>query len=239
MGVKGLRTKWRAGDQFLVRHRDEAIVVVEKRAGILTVPTPSKRGADVLGLLDVFLSGGRRQRRRSVFAVHRLDRPVSGLLVFARTFQARERLIEQFKVHSVERVYTAAVQGLIGEESGTFESFLAEQPDTLRVESVAEERGRRAVTHWRVLERFPKSEVTLVEVTLETGLRNQIRVHFSEAGHPLLGEKKYAGGGDRQGAERLFLHAGVLGFRHPSTGKTTRFDAPLPPDLRRWKSRFA
>lgn len=235
-----LRTRWRPSDRFLVRHKDSALLVVEKKAGLLTTPRPSERGADLMTLLEFFVGGGRG--RQLVFCVHRLDRPVSGLLVVARTAYADKLLQAQFAEHSVERRYVAGVSGILEEDEGTFESQLKSTDRTLRMRSGNE--GRWAVTHWRVLERYPKSDATLVEVELETGLRNQIRVHFAEAGHPLLGERKYLDESDpdassSQGTGRLFLHAASLGFTHPLTGERMHFDAPLPPDLLTWRKRLA
>jgi 23S rRNA pseudouridine1911/1915/1917 synthase len=217
-----LRTRWRPGDRFLVRHKDSAIVVVEKKAGVLSQRTDSGRGEDMLSLLSQFLGRGAR-----VFPVHRLDRVVSGLLVYARTYEDQQRLISQFAAHTVERKYIAAVQGNLQQDSGTFSSNLSTEAMVVR----SDEDGTPAVTHWKVLERFKKA--TLVEVRLETGLRNQIRVHFAEAGYPLLGEKKYTGG--NQGNDRIFLHAAVLGFKHPRTKQEMRFEARLPPELSKWK----
>jgi 23S rRNA pseudouridine1911/1915/1917 synthase len=228
-----LRTRWRRGDRFLIRHKDSAIAVVEKKAGLLTVATESGRGENLLHLLRAFLSP---KGRAPLYPVHRLDRVVSGLLVFARTQEARSRLSTQFREHTVERKYVAAVHGVLERDRGTFESKLVTDDRSLVVYSEEEEggRGRNAITHWRVLERFERKKTTLVEVELETGLRNQIRVHFAEAGHPLLGERKYERAG-RQGHERIFLHAAVLGFQHPITRQKMRFEAPLPPDLASWK----
>lgn len=233
-----LRTKWKPGDRFLVRHKDAGLLVVEKKAGVLTVPTRSGRGEDLMSLVERFVAGGGRRER--IFPVHRLDRPVSGLLVIARRPDAQQGLIAQFATHSVERRYIAAVRGLLPDDSGTFESYMRVRDGSLRMESDPEDQGRRAVTHWRVLERFEAANATLIEVTLETGLRNQIRVHFSEAGFPLLGEKKYLeleedDASLAQGASRIFLHAAVLGFVHPLSKQRMRFEAPLPPDLAAWK----
>ena len=237
--MSGLRKSWRSSDQFLVRHKDSSIVVVEKKAGLLTVRTPSNKGANLLELIDRFLEP--KRRRRGVFAVHRLDRPVSGLLVFARTPVAKDRLTEQFAEHTVERRYVAAVDGVLPDDEGTFESWLRSDPHTLRMFSDEGTDGKHAVTHWRVSQRYKHS--TLVEVQLETGLRNQIRVHFAEAGFPLLGERKYL---DKdhpdhssiQGHIRIFLHAAVLGFNHPLTREPMRFEAEVPSDLKRMQSKL-
>jgi 23S rRNA pseudouridine1911/1915/1917 synthase len=235
----GLRKKWKSGDKFLIRHKDEHVVIVEKSAGLLTVPTPTKKDESLLGLLRDFIKHPRR--RQTLFAVHRLDRVVSGLLVFARSIPAKEKLIDQFAKHSVERVYHAMVDGVIDDDEGTFESWFQTDSRTLRVFSNESDEGKHAVTHWRVLRRFAAQ--TLIEVQLETGARNQIRVHFSEAGFPLLGERKYLDldhpeFSSRQGRVRIFLHATRLGFRHPITNRAMLFEADLPPDLRKWQSKL-
>jgi 23S rRNA pseudouridine1911/1915/1917 synthase len=229
-----LRTRWKPGDRFLVRHKDAALLVVEKKAGVLSQRTDSGRGEDMLGLLNRFL--GARGRSIGVLPVHRLDRAVSGLLVYARRPDVQDELITQFAEHTVERKYLACVEGLLPDERGTFESRLYTDDRSLVVYSIDESdrrNARWAVTHWRVLERLEAAGVTLVEVALETGIRNQIRVHFAEAGHPLLGDHKY--GSKTAGAERIFLHAAVLGFRHPLSREDMRFESALPPDLHGWK----
>lgn len=232
--MKGLRKSWRRGDKFLIRYRDEHLVVVEKAAGLLTVPKPNKKGEDLLGLLRKFIQHPRK--RQTIFAVHRLDRVVSGLLVFSRSSIAKEKLISQFAEHSVKRVYLAGVQGVVPDRSGTFESWFQTDPRTLRVYSSEDDKGKHAVTHWKVIETL--KDHTLIEVRLETGARNQIRVHFAEAGFPLIGEKKYLPEDDpnsssRQGHSRIFLHAAELGFIHPVTNRPMEFKAELPPDLRK------
>ncbi|MBI4822417.1 MAG: RluA family pseudouridine synthase [Deltaproteobacteria bacterium] len=228
-----LRTNWRRGDRFLVRYKDESIVVVDKTAPLFTVAPPSGKGPDLIRLLREFFGP---RRRSPLFVVHRLDRVVSGLLVVARTKTAFDRLVDQFRIHDVERRYLAVVRGRLEREEGTYESQLTVDPRTLRMYSDPEGE-KRAVTHYRVRDWLPSA--TLVDVELETGARNQIRVHFAEAGHPLLGERKYLDDEDPdsrsvQGRERIFLHARVLGFRHPTSGEHMRFESPLPPDLSRW-----
>jgi len=231
-----LRAKWRSGDRFLVRHVDRSILVVEKKAGLLTHATESGRGENLMELLREFVASRGPGR---LLPVHRLDRVVSGLLVYARNQRAQDRLIEQFEAHDVERIYTAAVTGVLEQDSGTYKSLLYTEDPSLVVYSVDRPRegARPAVTHWKVLTRYPEARATLVEVQLETGLRNQIRVHFAEDDHPLLGERKYQPDPDRRSAQenhRVFLHAGVLGFRHPDDGRILRFEAPLPSELAKW-----
>lgn len=223
---------------FWIVHEDADIVVVEKAFGLLTVPVPSGKGADLVTLLRRHFAEG--DRLGTVYAAHRLDRPVSGLVVLARSRPVLEGLIAQFAKHEVERTYIACVQGLLEEDEGRFESELLEEQGTLRMKQAEGGRGRRAITHWAVQTRIEASRVTIVEVRLETGLKNQIRVHFADAGHPLLGERKYLPEGhpDRssvQGRKRIFLHASTLGFTHPVSGAKLRFEAKLPPDLARWR----
>lgn len=223
---------------FWIVHEDADIVVVEKAFGLLTVPIPSGKGADLVTLLRRHYADG--DRLGTAYAAHRLDRPVSGLVVLARSRPVLEGLIEQFSKHDVERRYVACVQGLLEEDEGTFESELVEEQGTLRMKQAAARPGRRAVTHWRVRTRIEAARATLVDIQLETGLKNQIRVHFADAGYPLLGERKYLPEGHPerssvQGRKRIFLHASVLGFVHPVTKERLRFEAKLPPDLARWQ----
>lgn len=230
-----LRKKWRPGDQFLIRHMDRSIIVVDKRAGLLSQRNLADDGPNLKSLLSEFVA----MRRPSViYPVHRLDRVVSGLMVYARSRAAQEMLIEQFAAHTARRVYVAAVTGCLPEDTGCFDRPLNIDDPSLRVfaASPGTPGAKPAITHFRVLERFERSKTTLVEVRLETGLRNQIRVHFADAGFPLLGERKYGTPPRAQGRSRIFLHAAELAFRHPATGAEVSFRAPLPTDLGIWKN---
>ena len=230
-----LRARWRPGDRYLVRHLDKALVVVEKRAGLLS----HKNQDGDENLLDGIREFIHTRGGGPVLPVHRLDRVVSGLLVFARSKEAEGRLIDQFADHKPERRYLAMVNGVIERDKGTFESWLYLDDVSTRVYSIdREEPGARfAITHWRVIERYEKA--TLVEAHLETGIRNQIRVQFADAGHPLLGERKYAERSTAQGQGRLFLHAAGLAFEHPYSKQMLKFDASMPPDLRAWQRQIA
>lgn len=223
--------------RFVIRHEDAHLLVVEKSAGLLTVPTPKGDEANLVDLLRRYLGGP--DGPGLAYAAHRLDRPVSGLLVFAKSRDVLEQLIPQFRDHTVQRAYVAAVAGLMREDQGTFEDHLQEQGGSLRVYVSRDGRGLRAVTHWTVRERIEATRTTLVDVELETGQRNQIRVQFAAAGHPLLGERKYLPEGDAkrssvQGKQRIFLHASRLAFTHPIAKKVMTFDARLPPQLEKW-----
>lgn len=214
--------------KFRVAFEDAHLIVVEKVAGILTVET--NRGGDDTLVDDVarYLSRGPRITRRA-FVVHRLDRDTSGVLVFGKTPRMAEALIEQFKDRKPEREYAAIVARQLSTDAGTFRSFLTTSKDLREFSTTAPGVGKLAVTHFVVDTRF--ADATFVRVNLETGRRNQIRVHFAEAGHPVLGDDRYAP--ERAAhplwhAPRLALHARTLGFTHPATRRPVRVTSELP-----------
>ena len=179
--------------------------------------------------------------------VHRIDMDTSGLLVVAKNDEAQLNLAQQFFVHSIERKYVAVVWGNIKEDEGTIVGNIGRDPnDRLKFRVYQEEdKGKHAVTHYKVLERF--GFVTVVECRLETGRTHQIRVHMSYIGHPLFNDARYGGAEIRKGTiyakykqfiqncfeicPRQALHAKTLGFVHPRTGKPVSFDSPLPEDM--------
>jgi 23S rRNA pseudouridine1911/1915/1917 synthase len=190
--------------------------------------------ADLLpGLLAEHVAAGWRgkPRRWDIRPVHRIDKETSGLVVFALTPLAERRLDGQFRQHSVERRYLALVRGQARSER--IESKLARDRGDGRRGSGAN--GQRAVTHVRVVERL--GDFTLVECRLETGRTHQVRIHLGERGTPLCGERIYDRPlhgrplPDASGAQRIMLHAACLAFEHPATGKTLRFESPLPQDF--------
>jgi len=208
-----------------ILHEDTDIIVVLKANGLLTVATERERENTAQAYLNAYL-GARREER--IHVVHRLDRETSGVLVFAKNFHARERLKEQFAAHTVDRLYVAIIEGAMQPESGTIHSNLIERKD-LRMQSVdAHPDAKLAVTHYRTIGNA--GPYSVLEVTLETGRKNQIRAHLSEAGHPVVGDPFY--GGTTNPLGRLGLHAKLLGFVHPTTGRKLMFTAPLPKSFR-------
>ncbi len=202
---------------------DADLVVVDKAAGLLTVPSPEVKHETAETFLNAHY-GGRADDQR-VHHVHRIDRDTSGVLVFARNTFVRERLKTLFEAHEIDRTYVAIVHGKLRESSGTFRSFLAEDAD-LRVRSVADaSQGKEAITHYRTI--ASGRRYSMLELRLETGRRNQIRVHLADAGHPIVGDTMY-GRGFEKDLGRLGLHARDLGFVHPRTGKKVRFTAEMP-----------
>jgi len=182
----------------------------------------------------------RRGHRGQAAVVHRLDRGTSGLLVFGKNPRIGRELQAQFRVRKAEREYAAIVAGSLERNEGTFASRLG-TTTSLRRYSVRPSRdgqgeeGESAVTHFRVERKL--REATYVRVRLETGRRNQIRVHFAEAGHPVLGDERYHAGVARHPAwtaNRLALHAAILGFEHPHSRERLRFESPLPPEFERF-----
>jgi 23S rRNA pseudouridine1911/1915/1917 synthase len=223
---------------------DAHVVVVDKPVGISTMPyekgetgTLDQRVRQLLARRAK--SGGERGTAHPALSVvHRLDKETSGLLVFARTFLARQRLKGQFRVHSVHRRYLALAHSAV--RAQTIRSrLLADRGDGRRGSAEAvlfgrdprPEEGRPAVTHVEVVEAL--AGATLIACRLETGRTHQIRIHLAEAGHPLLGERVYVRGYDGPWlpAPRVMLHAAELGFEHPVTGEALRWTRPPPADF--------
>jgi 23S rRNA pseudouridine1911/1915/1917 synthase len=218
---------------FSIVFEDEHLIVVDKAAGTLTVPTDHYEENTLVDRVSVYLSHSRGPRE--AWVVHRLDRDVSGLLVFGKHEPIAERLIAQFKQRKPQRVYTAIVAGVIGDDEGTFRSHLATGKNLDRFVVRPSPNSEAAITHYRVIRRM--SDTTLVEATLETGKRNQIRVQFADAGHPVLGDPRYKieqAKHPRWIRKRIALHAQTLSFEHPVSGEPVTFDSPLPSALQKF-----
>jgi len=201
-----------------ILYEDRHLVAIDKPVGLLSVPLDAefanKRHA--LGLLREHYGTDQ------IFAVHRIDRETSGILLFARGKQSEEKLKDLFEAHDLTREYYAIVEGRLTEQSGSWESHLIELPNLDVVES---QEGRVAITHFEVLRRSAK--YSYLRLTLETGRKHQIRVHCRSAGHPIVGDSRYGSLENPMG--RLCLHARHLALVHPFTGKKLSFNSPLPP----------
>ncbi len=231
-------------------YEDNDVMVIDKPAGLVVHPGVGNWTGTLVNGLLYYLNDHPTTEEECVnkpYLVHRIDKDTSGLLLAAKTEEAQVVLAKQFFDHTIERKYNALVWGDFDEDEGTIVGNLARSPQDRRVMAVCdEEHGKHAVTHWRVLERF--GYVTLVECVLETGRTHQIRAHMRHIGHPLFSDAAY--GGDailkgttfsryRQFVDNCFalcprqaLHARVLGFEHPSTGRHLHFEQPLPEDMR-------
>jgi 23S rRNA pseudouridine1911/1915/1917 synthase len=206
----------------MIVFEDDSVVVADKPAGLLTMATDKERTRTLYATLRSYMNAKRPPQK--LFIVHRLDREASGLLVFAKSVEAKERLQNQFKDHSAGRTYVAVVEGRVLPDKFTIRSFLAENR-AMNVYSTPNSRiGKPAVTHVRVLKRKAKS--TLLEVQLETGRKHQIRVHLAERGHPIIGDRNYGTGINP--IKRMALHGASLEFVHPRTGERVRFESPYP-----------
>ncbi|HEV8631268.1 MAG TPA: RluA family pseudouridine synthase [Thermoanaerobaculia bacterium] len=206
---------------------DDDLIVVDKAAGLLTVPSPVVLHETAETFLNAY--AGARPGEARVHHVHRLDRDTSGVLVFAKSEYVRDRLQELFAVHDLARVYVAVVHGKLRPPAGTFHCFLVEDRD-LRVRRVAEAtQGKEAITRYRTT--ASGRLYSLVELTLETGRRHQIRVQLADAGHPVLGDAMY-GKGREDPLGRLALHATHLAFVHPRSAKKMAFTAEMPQSFR-------
>lgn len=212
-----------------VLHEDAAILIVDKPAGLLTVPTEAAE-KDTLWARALHYLQHRYGGRPYAGIVHRLDKDTSGAVVFARTRPALHFLQERFRAHAIDREYVAIVRGR-PPETGRFDADLVRTPGLRRSVARPGQAGRRAVTRYRALEHLPGA--TMVSIRPETGRTHQIRVHFAAAGHPILGDRVY--GGEETPAARAvprqMLHARKLGFPHPSTGTPVSAEAPLPADF--------
>jgi 23S rRNA pseudouridine1911/1915/1917 synthase len=202
-------------------YQDAAVVVVDKPARLLTMATERERERTAYRLLWDYLAAQRPRARP--FIVHRLDRETSGLLVFAKSPEAKQRLQAQFEARTVERIYVALVRGHVRRESATLESRLAEDR-SLRVHPTGGPEGKTAITTYRVLSRG--QDTTRLELCLGTGRRRQIRVQLAAIGHPIVGDREHGGPGGQ--FRRLCLHATRLGFVHPVSGKAMRFESAAP-----------
>ena len=230
-------------------YEDAHLLVVNKAAGMVVHPGHGHYEGTLVNALAFHLgvTPSAEEGERGGFLVHRIDKDTSGLLVISKSDEAQLSLAGQFYRHTIDRRYQAVVWGDIKEDTGTIDAPLERDPSErtrFRIAKEAED-GKRAVTHWKVLERF--GFVTLLECKLETGRTHQIRVHLSSTGHPLFNDEKYGGSEIRNGTiyakyrqfiqncfkicPRQALHAKTLGFEHPADGKWMQFDSPLPEDM--------
>jgi len=225
-----------------ILHQDADLVVVDKAAGMVVHPAPGHPSGTLVNALlfhckDLAGIGG--VLRPGI--VHRLDRGTSGVMVAAKNDAAHTKLAEQFHEHTIERVYWTFVRALPGSEVGVVDQRIGRHRRDRKRMTIRTHSGREARTNWRVVERYPASGISRLEIRPETGRTHQIRVHLSSRGMPVAGDPVYG----RPKRERDFLalpaplerpalHAALLGFEHPTSGERMRFEAPLPEDLIRF-----
>ena len=208
--------------RFQILYEDQDLLVICKDPGLLTNSYKGDRKATAERMLTGYLRKGSSRSWIRAYTVHRLDRETSGLLIFAKSEAVQQKLKENWK--AVEKHYTAVVHGSIDEKNGKFASYLAENDDQFVYSTPDAAKGKWSETLYRVVKETPR--FSLLDITLLTGRKNQIRVHLAEAGHPVAGDAKY--GKKRDRVARMALHARTLSFPHPHNGRRMVFEAPVP-----------
>lgn len=211
-------------DGLSILFEDEHIIVVKKDAGLLSVSSDSGQENEVTAYRQLMAHVRIENPKNRIFIVHRLDRDTSGVMMFAKSEEIQQKLQNTWQDTVQERIYVALVEGSVKREKGTISSWLKESKTLKMYSSSYENDGLHAVTHYKVL-RTSKT-FSLLEVQLETGRKNQIRVHMEDIGHPVVGDKKY--GAKTRIIGRLGLHARVLAFTHPITNELVRFETDIP-----------
>lgn len=207
-------------------HEDDDIIVIEKEAGLLSIASDNERHLTAYRQLTNYVQSIHAKNR--IFVVHRLDRDTSGIMLFAKSKEVQQTLQNAWQEVVPERTYIALVEGVV-KKGGTITSWLTENKAFMVYSSPHPNEGQKAVTHYKVLK--SNRNLSLLQVNLETGRKNQIRVHMQELGHSVVGDKKY---GSRNNAiGRLGLHAHAIAFTHPTTGEALRFESKIPASFTR------
>ena len=214
-------------------YEDDDLLVINKAPGMVVHPAPGHRDDTLVNALLArypALQEGNSSERPGI--VHRLDRDTSGLLLVAKNARAQAALIEQMRQHEIVKRYLALVEGVIALDQGSIDAPIGRDPRHRQQMAIIATGSREARTHFRVLERFARH--TLLLIQLETGRTHQIRVHLKAIGHPVVGDPTYGSGNTIRGSSlhRQFLHASQLHFTHPISGIHLDLEAPLPDDLR-------
>ncbi|QXE02453.1 RluA family pseudouridine synthase [Terribacillus sp. DMT04] len=212
-----------------ILHEDDAIIVIEKASGLLSIASDNEKSNTAYRQLSDYVKAQHSDNK--IFVVHRLDRDTSGVMVFARSEEIKQKMQQEWTT-TKERAYVALVEGSVSKPEGTITSWLKETSTHKMFSSKYENDGQKAITHYKVVQ--GNNNFTLMELSLDTGRKNQIRVHMHDIGHPIAGDRKY-GAGDRS-IKRLCLHARKLNFSHPVTGLALRFVTDIP-NLFKSKSR--
>lgn len=217
-----------------VVYEDDHLLIVEKKQGLLSVPsTVGSSETTAYSILRAYMK--KQNPKAGVFVVHRLDRETSGLLVFAKSEQLQHYMRTYWKQIVTKRTYVALAEGILTQKEGTIQTWFTEDKRNAVVySSPVDDGGDIAITHYHVLKetsanaRHDTDTFSLIELHLDTGRTNQIRVHLASIGHPVVGDRKYGHGNQTSPADRLCLHARVLEFIHPVTEQTLHFETPTP-----------
>ncbi|WP_342515062.1 RluA family pseudouridine synthase [Sporosarcina sp. FSL K6-1522] len=205
-----------------ILHEDEDIIVINKDAGLLSMA--SKNEAEMTAYRQITDYVKNDNPRNRIFIVHRLDRDTSGVMLFAKSEEVKEALQANWNEVVKERTYTALVEGVVRKKEGTISSWLKESKTFKVYSNPTDNGGQHAITHYKKIQ--SNKLFTLLEVQLETGRKNQIRVHMEDIGHPIVGDKRYGATGNP--IKRLGLHATRLALLHPRSGELVRYQADVP-----------
>jgi 23S rRNA pseudouridine1911/1915/1917 synthase len=206
---------------------DADLIIIDKQAGLLSVATEEEKELTAYRQLTEHVR--RKETKSRIFVVHRLDRDTSGVMMFAKSEEIQQKLQNEWRETVSERVYIAVVEGKVRKSEGTIKSWLTESKTLKMYSSPTPNGGQEAITHYKTLK--TSAAYSLLEIRLDTGRKNQIRVHMESIGHPIMGDKKY--GAVRNTLGRLGLHASILAFTHPATGKAMRFESKIPEKFNR------
>lgn len=204
-----------------ILHEDSDIIVIEKDAGILSIASEKENQMTAYRQLSDYMQSIHPKNR--IFIVHRLDRDTSGIMMFAKNKKIQQKLQDNWQDIITERTYIAVVEGIV-KEDGTIISWLTENKSLMVRSSKNPNKGKKAITHYKVLKN--KNDLSLLQVKLDTGRKNQIRVHMQDLKHPIVGDKKY--GSQSNPLKRVGLHAHAIGFKHPVNGEHMRFESKIP-----------
>jgi 23S rRNA pseudouridine1911/1915/1917 synthase len=224
LAARGLEKEAMQGIRIL--HEDDSLIVIDKPPGLLSMATDAEREKTAYHALMTYVRHTNPQSR--IFIVHRLDKETSGIMMFAKTEAIQQALQNDWRDVVLERAYVVAVEGRVEPEKGKITSWL-QQSKTQTMYVGKPGQGQKAILNYKVL--ASGNDYSLLDVRLETGRKNQIRVQMQSLGHSVVGDKRYGAKSNPLG--RLGLHARVLAFRHPKTGETLRFETPVPPKFRR------
>jgi len=215
-----------------VLYEDEDIIVINKPRGMVVHPAAGNDSGTLVNALLEHCKGSLSDINGVIRPgiVHRIDKDTSGVLVVAKNNRSHAILSDRLKEHDIQRVYVAIAEGIISEDSGRIDAPIGRHPVERKKMAVNVKNGRRAVTHFKVLQRF--EDASLMELRLETGRTHQIRVHMAFIGHPLIGDTVYGRKKQKYSLEGQALHARLLGFQHPGTGRYVEFEADPPEEFR-------
>lgn len=206
-------------------HEDSDFIVAEKEDGLLSVTVGTGRDITAFSILKSYVK--KASPANKIYTVHRLDKFTSGVILFSKNRDLQHALRDHWHAIVSKRTYVAVVEGVVEKDSGQIVSWLTEDDIKLKVRSSKfDNGGKQAITHYKVLQR--SKNFSLMEVELETGRKNQIRVHMESIGHPIVGDRKYS---SRVQHKRIALHANVLEFTHPVTGRQMHFESEIPEEF--------